>query len=937
MEKEKVPLVYVSYDLTNIDCSDRLQRIFEKMHEQKGIEWYFSASAEETQNEYESSIPDGNIQALNQSSCVIMFITRSYAVRVNSTDPEDFCRFEFINTLRKKKLLLPVIVDHQMANQYDWEDRFGAGLLDFLCYDFSKVEFYQNQLVFNSKCQVIIKCVQRLYGSSTIVKSTSGVKNNNELLSLELSSTVESLQLCSLHPQYRYQLFDVDCQKPLCVLCYATAHSHHTCQSIPDKLQQIDQEKKFPLYAKKSADFIQQAMQSLKLIYQTKERLQKNKSILESELKQCVDSLQIQLAAKLLNLQETLTNEYSGKMTLLNEQEQVFIELKKDMGKKLADAELTFHPHSRPVVTLHNDELEEEEEGNEEKSNGSFNDKMNGLLSTDDFSFQGTQYLIAFLNLEKEIMKMQAKEPPFTVPSTPVVTETLTTKLQDKEIENLTFSIRQLGNYEDTSVKLLSLLQRYQIILKNLQTFLCFGELQYLVPFQQNLQAIIVFNQRKDQKSYETNKELSLSPIKTKKTYKILNEEKVYDYDIDSDEEERNSESQPIEFSFVSFNQIFYLNYCQEILEWLQEEFSDETYRYILKLLMNSMKTISIAPLSEIEISSSIKNTEVMFLPTQHTGTPDLAVTVVGRELAIRYKRFSPTLKLKDYYPSLSPSRDPLTERRFASSLPKLLFSGSKILYENVMILSLLKMVKDDNDLQNPFHLIYQGSKHGMTLPILQSFLANQSKIIILMKSLEGYIFGGFTSVGWKGQRRPGDDKHHSCYSYDAKAFLFSLKNPYHLDAVKLSVANPQYAIQEKGGTGFCFGGSPIYNPCTICTSFPFPSIPTLTSSVPYCHTTVGPVPTSSPLRQLNHTNNYSFNNIPLRSASAPAERLTPTNMYGNATDNPFAGDMYLDSNFLVNFHPLYAFHDPTTKNHLLFTGKFSGVSVVELEVWQIA
>jgi hypothetical protein len=258
MEEEKVPLVYVSYDLSDTVCSDRLQRIFEKIREQKGIELYFSTSSntsEETKDESESIIPDGNIQALNQCSSVVMLITKGYAARVNSTDPEDLCRYEFINTLRKKKLLLPVIVDHQMTNQNDWENRFGAGLLDFLCYDFSKTEFYHNQLVFNSKCQIILKCVQRLNESSTRVMSTPGVKNNNELLSLELSSSAESLELCSVHPQYRYQLFDVDCQKPLCVLCYATAHSHHICQSIPDKLQQIHQEKKFPLYAKKSADF----------------------------------------------------------------------------------------------------------------------------------------------------------------------------------------------------------------------------------------------------------------------------------------------------------------------------------------------------------------------------------------------------------------------------------------------------------------------------------------------------------------------------------------------------------------------------------------------------------------------------------------------------------------------------------------------------------
>ncbi|KAJ5078842.1 pep-cterm sorting domain-containing protein [Anaeramoeba ignava] len=56
----------------------------------------------------------------------------------------------------------------------------------------------------------------------------------------------------------------------------------------------------------------------------------------------------------------------------------------------------------------------------------------------------------------------------------------------------------------------------------------------------------------------------------------------------------------------------------------------------------------------------------------------------------------------------------------------------------------------------------------------------NRGKTLIIIKTKDNFIFGGFTEVGWtakKSKWRKKDRKNSSGYIIDPKAFIFSLRN----------------------------------------------------------------------------------------------------------------------------------------------------------------
>ena len=66
----------------------------------------------------------------------------------------------------------------------------------------------------------------------------------------------------------------------------------------------------------------------------------------------------------------------------------------------------------------------------------------------------------------------------------------------------------------------------------------------------------------------------------------------------------------------------------------------------------------------------------------------------------------------------------------------------------------------------------------------------------MIIQTIEGYKFGGFTSIGWKGNR--------GLHIYDAKAFLFSIN----LQKI-YNIVKPENALHIQSIDGRpCFGSS---------------------------------------------------------------------------------------------------------------------------------
>ena len=97
----------------------------------------------------------------------------------------------------------------------------------------------------------------------------------------------------------------------------------------------------------------------------------------------------------------------------------------------------------------------------------------------------------------------------------------------------------------------------------------------------------------------------------------------------------------------------------------------------------------------------------------------------------------------------------------------------------------------------------------------------NKEKIIILIKSDKGNIFGGYASKSWKTE--------HFSYQDDPNCFLFSLINMYNTKPIKFPIKNSQYALYYRTDFGALFGSSGndlglyknFVNEGGFCCSFP--------------------------------------------------------------------------------------------------------------------
>jgi hypothetical protein len=111
-------------------------------------------------------------------------------------------------------------------------------------------------------------------------------------------------------------------------------------------------------------------------------------------------------------------------------------------------------------------------------------------------------------------------------------------------------------------------------------------------------------------------------------------------------------------------------------------------------------------------------------------------------------------------------------------------FPNSNILTQNQSG-SLLKIIKPFSHIG--FSLIYQASRDGFGLKDFHSKCDGVLNTLMIIKTTDSYVFGGFTTKDWTEL---------DGYMSDSNAFLFSLINPFY-QPVKMNIKNPNYAIYQ--------------------------------------------------------------------------------------------------------------------------------------------
>lgn len=95
------------------------------------------------------------------------------------------------------------------------------------------------------------------------------------------------------------------------------------------------------------------------------------------------------------------------------------------------------------------------------------------------------------------------------------------------------------------------------------------------------------------------------------------------------------------------------------------------------------------------------------------------------------------------------------------------------------------------------FRLIYCGSQDGFSVVDFHQKCDNIPNTLIIVRSVEGNVFGGFTKVEW--------DSTYSGYKTDSSAFIFSLVNKTETPLV-MECEEPEFAVFNDNSLGPVFG-----------------------------------------------------------------------------------------------------------------------------------
>ena len=122
---------------------------------------------------------------------------------------------------------------------------------------------------------------------------------------------------------------------------------------------------------------------------------------------------------------------------------------------------------------------------------------------------------------------------------------------------------------------------------------------------------------------------------------------------------------------------------------------------------------------------------------------------------------------------------------------------NSKIFNQISEITFILDEIKKKGNYIKGINLIFRASEDGDRMDKFNNKCDNRENALIIIKTTKGYIFGGFTKVGWNNKSKD---------VFDDNAFIFS----YNLKKI-YNIKNPKYALHRQSGDGRISFGSSSY------------------------------------------------------------------------------------------------------------------------------
>lgn len=126
---------FLSHDWGENNQNHNRVRQINRALKQRGLVTWFD------EEQLSNDVKDTIVRGINNSRCVLIFITDNYRNKVNHKDPRDFCKFEFRLSFDQKgpEKMIPIVMEACMRNPREWRDELGGNLSGLLYKDMSDI------------------------------------------------------------------------------------------------------------------------------------------------------------------------------------------------------------------------------------------------------------------------------------------------------------------------------------------------------------------------------------------------------------------------------------------------------------------------------------------------------------------------------------------------------------------------------------------------------------------------------------------------------------------------------------------------------------------------------------------------------------------------------------------------------------------------------
>ena len=112
---------------------------------------------------------DGNIrfrmaEGIDNTKCVVVFITREYRDKVNGIDMTDNCKYEFSYAMNQlgSQNMIPVVLETEMRDTKKWKGELGAALGSMLYVDLSPTSLMKEETMLELKYEEITRRIRKI-------------------------------------------------------------------------------------------------------------------------------------------------------------------------------------------------------------------------------------------------------------------------------------------------------------------------------------------------------------------------------------------------------------------------------------------------------------------------------------------------------------------------------------------------------------------------------------------------------------------------------------------------------------------------------------------------------------------------------------------------------------------------------------------------------